>query len=48
MELDVSEEQAAQVLEGMPENVNRRRRDDSVQWETIEPIVGEAAARYGY
>lgn len=48
VELDVSEEQATQALEDLPENVNRRRRDESVEWETIEPIVGEAAARYGY
>jgi hypothetical protein len=48
IELDVSEEQVTQVLDDLPENVNRRRRDDSVQWQAIEPIVGEAAARYGY
>ena len=48
VELDVSEEQAPRALEDPPENVNRRRRDESVGWETIEPIVGETAARYGY
>ena len=36
------------MLEDLPENVNRRRRDEAVEWEAIEPIVGEAAARYGY
>jgi hypothetical protein len=48
IELDVSEEQAAKALEGVPKTVNQRRRDESVEWEKIRPIAGEAAAHYGY
>ncbi|HZO60342.1 MAG TPA: hypothetical protein VFB51_11670 [Solirubrobacterales bacterium] len=48
IELDVTEAQATQAVEGLSRTTNRAGRDESVQWEEIEPIVGEAAAHYGY
>jgi hypothetical protein len=48
IELDVSEEQATKAHESLPKTINQRRRDESVEWEEIEPIAGEAAAHYGY
>jgi hypothetical protein len=48
IEPDVSEEQAAQALESLPKTVNQRRRDESVEWETIQHIAGDAAVHYGY
>ena len=48
IELPVTEEQVAFAIEELPKNINRRVRDESVPWEAIEPIVGEAAAHYGY
>ena len=48
LELDITEEQAAQALERVPRNTNQRYRFERVPWRRIEPIVGELAARYGY
>jgi hypothetical protein len=48
IELPVTEEQLTFALDKLPRNINQRVRDESVSWETIEPIVGEAAAHYGY
>jgi hypothetical protein len=48
IELDISDEQAAQAFEGLSKTTNQRNRDESVRWEDIQPIAGEAAARYGY
>jgi hypothetical protein len=48
VELDVGEEEAARVLDTTAKDINRRRRNESVSWEDIEPVLGEAAIRYGY
>ena len=48
IELPVSDEQAEFAIETLPKNINQRPRDESVSWEAIEPIVGKAAARFGY
>lgn len=48
IELDVSEDQAAEALDALPRNLNQRARDESVEWERIAPIAGEDAAHYGY
>ena len=48
VELDVTAQQAEGALVRLSKTTNRTQRDESVEWEDIAPIVGEAAAQYGY
>lgn len=48
VELDLSEDQAAQALYRVPRDVNRRSRNQSIPWKRIAPIVEDLAAQYGY
>ncbi len=48
LELDLSEGQAAQALDSVPRDVNRRNRNEKISWARIAPIVAELAAHYGY
>ena len=48
IELDVSTERAAQAFGEVPTTINQRARDESIPWEAIAPIVGDAVAQFGY
>ena len=48
VELDVTSEQAEGALARLSKTTNRTQRDESVEWEDIAPIVGDAADLYGY
>jgi hypothetical protein len=48
LELDISEDQAAQALDQVPKDTNRRTRWEKVTWARIAPIVADLAAHYGY
>ncbi len=48
LELDLSEDQAAQALDSIPKDVNRRHRLEKLRWGRIAPIVDDLAAHYGY
>lgn len=48
LELDLSEDQAAQALASVPKDVNRRNRMEKLRWARIAPIVDDLATHYGY
>jgi hypothetical protein len=48
VELELSSDQAVQALDRIPSSVNRRRRDDSIAWDSIAPMLGDLADRYDY
>jgi hypothetical protein len=48
IELDITQEQAAEALGSLPKNFNQRVRKESVQWDRIAPLVEDLAAHYGY
>jgi hypothetical protein len=48
LELDLSTDQAAQALDAVPRDVNRRARNETVPWRRIASVTGDLAAEYGY
>ena len=48
VELDLSEEQAAEALRRVPRDVNARNRNQNIPWDRIAPLAEDLAAHYGY